>query len=78
MNNWVKCISNQCFDYWTIEAFDCYSRGCDCSKCRLPELLETLSPYSCSMKCVVLELVRRHGVPRKYEIYLNPRKEEDD
>ena len=49
---------------WAQSAIECYSIGCNCSKCYLREILHG----KCKMKGAVLELVRRFGKPQvKYE-----------
>ena len=44
---------------WTLTAAECYSIGCNCSKCYLKKILET----KCLMKIIVFELVRKFGKP---------------
>lgn len=50
--------------YWTIDAINCYNRGCICIGCQIKEMMiESL--YKCQMKASVLELVRIFGIPKK-------------
>lgn len=44
---------------WSRTAIDCYSRGCICQGCPIPEIMET----PCRMKDAVRELVRTLGKP---------------
>lgn len=44
---------------WTRSAEECYELGCICSKCKIPEIMET----PCQMKASVIELVRKFGKP---------------
>lgn len=44
---------------WTLSAIDCYKIGCNCSRCTIPEIMET----PCKMKYCVLELVKKFGKP---------------
>ena len=62
MNNWGRRINKKCYENWTNSAFECYEIGCNCSKCNLPDNLETINGFNCSMKYVVRELVRKYGV----------------
>lgn len=48
---------------WTRAAIECYSIGCNCSKCELIKELESVNPYTCRMKSAVIELVRKLGKP---------------
>lgn len=49
---------------WTMQAIDCYNRGCICRGCDIYENYN----FVCNMKIVVLDLVREFGVPRKRDI----------
>ena len=49
---------------WTPTAIDCYSLGCNCSKCNLYSIYFKNSIYKCSMKSTVIELVRKYGRPQ--------------
>ena len=46
---------------WSNTAKECYAIGCQCKKCTLPKRIE--SDFKCGMKPVVLELVKKYGVP---------------
>lgn len=48
---------------WTKSSIDCYFLGCQCEKCEVYKIIGK----QCRMKFAVLELVRRHGVPKKEE-----------
>ena len=48
---------------WTPTAIDCYSIGCNCSRCGIYKIYFKNSRYKCKMKDVVIELVRRFGKP---------------
>ena len=52
--------------HWTSTAKECYKSGCRCSKCLIPDLREEKS--KCQMKAVVLELVKKFGVPEECKI----------
>lgn len=60
----------KCFDdlpdeltrHWTKLAIDCYSIGCNCKKCIIPEIMTS---QKCMMKYVVKELIKKHGKPEK-------------
>ena len=54
-------MNKSVFVRWTKSAIECFSIGCQCTKCKLRKTLET----NCRMKSVVLELVRIHGRPKK-------------
>jgi hypothetical protein len=45
---------------WTDDAIECYSIGCNCSKCEFKKQLST----KCRLKFVVLELVKKLGAPK--------------
>ena len=63
MNSIIKPI---CKVYnWTRTAIECYGIGCDCSKCRLTDGLETVNKNNCCMKAAVLKLVKKYGVPKE-------------
>ena len=47
---------------WTKQAYDCYSIGCDCSKCSIPT---QMTSKKCQMKAIVLELNTTVGKPTK-------------
>ena len=49
--------------YWTIDAINCYNRGCICKDCPILNLVNSIG--KCQMKATVLELVRIHGIPKK-------------
>ena len=49
---------------WTPTAIDCYLLGCSCYKCNLYKIYFLGNRYQCKMKDVVLELVRKFGVPK--------------
>ena len=49
---------------WTQTAKDCYSIGCNCSKCNLYKIIFSKSVYKCQMKNIVIELVRKIGKPQ--------------
>ena len=49
---------------WTPTAIDCYLLGCSCYKCNLYKIYFLENRYQCKMKDVVLELVRKFGVPK--------------
>lgn len=44
---------------WTDSAIFCYNRGCRCNGCYVKDIVET----KCRMKSIVMELVRKYGVP---------------
>lgn len=46
---------------WTIEAINCYKRGCVCKNCPIPKMISS----KCFMKASVIELVRVLGAPKK-------------
>lgn len=46
---------------WTKSSIDCYLLGCQCEKCEVYRIIGK----QCRMKLAVLELVRRHGVPKQ-------------
>ena len=48
---------------WTPTAIECYSIGCNCSKCNLFKIYFAQSVNRCKMKESVIELVRRIGAP---------------
>lgn len=50
---------NERIKKWTKAAIDCYSIGCNCSKCEIKSLITT----RCLMKRTVLELVQKFGAP---------------
>ena len=45
---------------WTASAIYCYKIGCNCSKCYIPDIMET----HCMMKFCVIELVKKFGKPK--------------
>ena len=49
---------------WTQTAVDCYSIGCNCSKCNLNKIYFSQSTFKCKMKETVIELVRKIGIPK--------------
>lgn len=49
--------------YWTIDAINCYKRGCICEGCPIREMVKSIG--RCQMKAAVLELVKIHGIPTK-------------
>ncbi len=53
-------ISDSLLKNWTIQAFECYSINCDCSKCSIKK-----SQYSfvCQMPKVVNELIKNNIKP---------------
>ena len=48
---------------WTPSAIDCYSIGCNCSKCYLHKLYFLGKESKCMMRSTVIELVRKLGAP---------------
>lgn len=46
-------------DIWTPGAIDCYLKLCNCSRCNIPEMMET----HCMMKYTVARLVLNIGEP---------------
>lgn len=48
---------------WTIDAINCYNRNCICKGCPMLQLIK--STDKCQMKASVLELVKRHGIPKE-------------
>lgn len=49
---------------WTIDAMDCYKRGCVCEGCFYDDFFrDGGARHKCQMKAAVLELVRVIGVP---------------
>ena len=50
---------------WTQTAIDCYSLGCNCSKCNIYKIYFSKSIFKCKMKESVIELVRKLGIPAK-------------
>ncbi len=63
--NIFKEVPAGCLLHWTPAAVTCYKSGCNCSTCIIIKDLETITPKNCSMKAVVLELVRRLGIPKQ-------------
>ena len=53
--------------HWTPTAKECYKAGCWCSKCPIHDLREQKT--KCHMKAVVLELVKKFGVPEECKIF---------
>ena len=53
---------------WTPTAIDCYSIGCQCSKCFLFKIYFKNSDAKCMMKQNVIELVRKYGVPKEVSL----------
>ena len=49
--------------HWTPTAIDCYLLGCSCQKCYLFKQYFFNKNYKCKMKDIVIELVRKFGVP---------------
>ncbi len=60
----VSCSETICKN-WTPSAIDCYLIGCNCSKCNLYKVYFSHSLFSCRMKEVVIELVRKNGIPEE-------------
>lgn len=50
--------------HWTIDAINCYKRGCVCDECFFKTFFTNKSE-KCKMKASVLELVRIFGIPKK-------------
>ena len=48
---------------WTQAAIECYTIGCNCSKCNLNRIYFSDSIFKCKMKETVIELVRKLGAP---------------
>lgn len=48
---------------WTPTAIECYTLGCNCSKCNLYKIYFSQSIFKCKMKDTVIELVRKIGRP---------------
>lgn len=53
-------ISDSIVQNWTLQAYECYSIGCDCSKCSINR-----SNYSfvCQMPKIVKALLKKQGEP---------------
>lgn len=61
----TKCfddLSDELTRRWTRTAIDCYSIGCNCKKCIIPEIMTS---QKCQMKKTVIELVKKFGKPEK-------------
>ena len=52
---------------WTLEAFECYKRGCNCEGCYYKEFFKDTN-QKCQMKASVLELIRILGIPQPGDI----------
>ena len=59
---------NSCTQRWTLEAIRCYQSGCNCSECETMKNLISITKKQCAMKAVVLELVRKYGIPNEETI----------
>ena len=46
---------------WTIDAINCYKRGCVCEGCPIQNLISS----KCFMKASVIELVKVLGAPKR-------------
>lgn len=53
-------ISDSIVQNWTLQAFECYSIGCDCTKCSINK-----SHYSfvCQMPKIIKCLLKKQGKP---------------
>ncbi len=53
-------ISDSIVQNWTLQAYECYSIGCDCRKCSINK-----SSYSfvCQMPKIVKALLKKQGEP---------------
>lgn len=50
---------------WSQNAINCYTRGCMCEGCNYGELYqESEFKRKCSLKSIVLELVKLNGAPK--------------
>ncbi len=49
-------ISNSILQNWTLQAFECYSINCDCSKCSIKNGGYS---FACQMSKVVKKLLKR-------------------
>ena len=52
---------------WTIQAKECYNRGCNCQGCNMQDFKFSSKNQKCRMKCTVIELVRTIGIPEDEE-----------
>lgn len=50
---------------WTRGALDCYYIGCTCARCNLYKIYFKETKSVCKMKKIVLELVKRFGIPEE-------------
>lgn len=49
---------------WTIDALECYLRGCNCEGCPMADIIHSLEAVkSCKMKTVVMALITRGTKP---------------
>lgn len=79
MINMSKDFSSlaNCATKWTKSAAECYFIGCNCDKCYIRKVIES----KCVMRKVVLELVKKYGVPSEKLIEGNgdvPQEEEQE
>ena len=58
----LSCSESICRN-WTPAAEECYSLGCNCSKCNVYRFYFSGSSFKCKMKEIVIELVRKFGKP---------------
>lgn len=56
-NDLGKVANNNVYR-WTFAAMECYKNGTNCDICTLEHLRD-----KCKMKTVLIELVRKHGLP---------------
>lgn len=54
------CISDSLIKNWTLQALECYSINCDCTKCSINK---TKYSFVCQMPKVIKELIRQNIKP---------------
>ncbi len=57
------CIEEE----WTPSAIDCFEIKCNCKRCFLYHVYFKYSPDKCKMYQAVKRLIRKVGIPVKYE-----------
>lgn len=48
--------------HWTMQAVECYRKGCNCLKCTVKNQLKS---QKCQMKAIVIEIVKKFGEPKE-------------
>lgn len=54
---------------WTISAVLYYLRKCRCYDCEIIRMCQTITPRTCAMKRIVIELVKKFGKPKTEMIH---------